>query len=343
MPATVPDTFSSPVRAGIASGLPVRGVQWAQAGRALNWLLGRGRIILPATRVEGSGVAPSSTATYRAQIWTREQARHRCWHVVLRLAIGGDVALATITFPDGATADATLYDSEADRRIAFAGFYTVEEVASPANGPVAVEITLASDAGSTDDVYIDAISCFELPRREIGADGTDYGVDLGTVTADSPIYDDAGKSVGGIARGIVRAQAYDPRCLFTYMRASGDGLSTSSGAFVALFDEGPVVQPSQQFIGETLRPCSVYVYAYCDAATTGEVKLTAASGDTLTLSVTSTSGAWVSGTIDCYAEDLSASDGRRSTTTEILTVEARVASGAGAIYVESICVAETRT
>lgn len=343
MPATVPETFSSPVRAGIASGLPVRGVQWTQAGRALNWLLGRGRVILPATRVEGSGVAPSSTATYRAQLWTREQARHRCWHVALRLASGGGVALATITFPDGATATATLYDSEADRRIAFAGFHTVEEIASPTNGPVAVEITLANDATSTDDVYIDSISCFELPRREIGADGTDFGVDLGTVTADSPIYDDAGKSVGGVARGIARAQAYDPRCLFTYMRASGDGISTSSGAFVALFDEGPAVQPSQQFIGETLRPCTVYVYALCDVGTAGEVRVTATSGDSVTLTVTSTSGAWVSGTLDVYAEDLSTADGRRSTTTEILTIEQRTTSGAGSIYTESISVAETRT
>lgn len=345
MTVIVPTTFPFPSRAGIASGKPVRGVQITALARAANYLLGRGAVLIPATRLEGTAIAPGSTATYRAQLWQKMQGHHRAWEIrpIVSPSTGG-TATFTFTDPSGGTLTTSVLESDPAFRVYSTGTMHAETVptADWANGPTAVEFTFANDVASTGDLVVEGLSCFELPRSTLARDGADYGVDQDTTAAGLPIFDDVGLSIGGVSRAIGPAQLYDPRSLFHYMRASGDGLSVT-GTWAPLFDEGPVIQPSHQFRSETLRPVSVYVYALCDVGTAGEVRVTMASGDTLTLTVTSTTGAWVSGTVDAYAEDLSTADGRRASTDEIATFEARTTSGAGAIYVESISVGETRT
>lgn len=344
MTADVALDFPFSTRSGIVSGAPVRAGQWTRNARCLNWLLGRSRCLIPATRVEGSGIAASATATFRVQLWPRAQARFRLWHVVIRAGVG-DSATGTFTDPSGGALDWTYYDVDPSARVVTTGFFHVETLPSPwSSTPVADAFTVSNDASSDGPVYVESVQCWELPRLRLNADAADLGVDVDTLGAGLPIYDDVGESIGGVARGIGTAQLYDRRALFYWLRpANGGGAEVKSGTWTALYEEGPVLQPSMQFRAETLRPCDVYVSAYCDSGTAGEIRFTMTSGDALTLAISATSSTWVSGTIDVYAEDLSTSDGRRSTTWDIATVEVRRTSGAGSVWIDSICIAETRT
>lgn len=339
MAADVAYDFPFVDRAGIANGKPVRGGQWAACGRSLNWLLGHGNILIPATRVEVGSVAAGETRSLEVQLWTTPQARYRVWYLRLQTTVGSGAATWTFTDPSGGTISGTLY-GDTDRS---AGITHVETITGAfLLGPVAKTVTLSNDASSTIGVTLEAMSCWEVPRDRIAADGVQYGADVDTIAAGLPIFDDVGLSIGGVIRGVPVAQSQGRRVLFAHLRLNKYETVVSATSFTDLFDEGPVCQPSHQFHKETLRPCDVYVYGFVPSGATGEVRFTAASGDTLTLTMTSTTGAWVNGTIDLYAEDLSTSDGRRALTDEIVTIAARRVSGSGSISIASIFIAERR-
>ena len=343
MVARVPRTFSQPSRLGIASGKPVRGVQMTGVADALAYLMGRGNVLLPATHPEGTAIAIAATATYHLQLFEKAQAKHRVWF--LRPLTTSGVAYGTFTDPSGGTATFTVYESAApEYRVASTGLFHVETIdTARVNGPTAVTITVANDATSTGTIVMQALACFELPRQSLEGDATDLGADPDTVRADLPIFDAPYLSIGGLSRAIGNAQLYDPRVLFAYLRKAGDGVDCKSASYTSIFDEGPVVQPSHQFHSETLRSVTAYVYAYCDVGTAGSVKFAATSGDSVSISVTATTGTWVSGSFDVYAEDLSTADGLRAATEEIVTVLAQRTSGAGSMWIETVMLVEART
>jgi hypothetical protein len=343
MSARVPVTFSQPSRLGIASGKPVRGAHMVGIGDATNYLLGRGTVLLPATHPEGSSIAAAATATYHVELWEKVQAKHRVWHLrpIVSPSTGG-WAQGTFTDPSGGTSVFDVLETDAERRVSVTGFFHVETIATRANGPTPVTFTLANDAASTGDIILQAVSCFELPRSELALDTTDVGADTDTMRADLPIFDGDNQSIGGLSRAIASAQAYDPRVLFAYLRKSGNGIDYKSGTQAEIFSKGPVIQPSHQYRGETVRTVYAYVYAYCDVGTAGTIKFLAASGDSVTINIVATTGTWVSGEFDVYAEDLSTADGRRSSTTEVVAILAQRTSGAGSIYIETIQLAESR-
>lgn len=343
MVARVPRTFSQPSRLGIASGKPVRGVQMTGVADALAYLMGRGNVLLPATHPEGTAIAIAATATYHLQLFEKAQAKHRVWF--LRPLTTSGVAYGTFTDPSGGTATFTVYESAApEYRVANTGLFHVETIdTARVNGPTAVAVTVANDATSTGTIVMQALACFELPRQTLEGDATDLGADPDTVRADLPIFDAPYLSIGGLSRAIGNAQLYDPRVLFAYLRKSGDGLDCKSASYAAVFDEGPCIQPSHQFRGETVRSVTAYVYAYCDVGTVGQLKFTAASGGTVGFNVTATTGTWHTASFNVYAEDLSTANGLRAATEEIVTVLEQRASGAGSMYVETVMLVESRT
>ena len=343
MTARVPVTFANPSRLGIASGKPVRGAHMVGVGDALNYLLGRGTVLLPATHPEGSSIAAAATATYHVELWEKEQAKYRIWYLrpIVSPSTGG-WAQGTFTDPSGGQLVFDILETDAEHRVISTGIFHVETITTRANGPTPVTVTLANDAASTGDIVLQSLACYELPRTELALDATDLGVDTDTMRADLPIFDAPYLSIGGLSRTIASAQAYDARVLFAYIRKAGNGIEYKSGTQAAIFDEGPVIQPSHQYRGETVRKVYALVYAYCDVGTAGTIKFLAASGDSVTINIVATTGTWVSGEFDVYAEDLSTADGRRSSTTEIVTILAQRTSGAGSIYIETIQLAESR-
>jgi len=345
MSARTPRAFSFPARTGIASGKPVRYGQHVQIGRALNYLAGRGTVLVPAMRSSNQLAAKNATTTYRLQLWSKVQATHRVWWVNLVAQSGP--CYCTFTDPSGGTIDVTALTpaTTSARMVTGPGFYHLETVTSPANGPVAASFTVYNSSSSASDVLLDGISCYEVPRLTLDL-ATEGGIDTDTIQPDAPIFDDVGLSIGGMSRAIGDALAYDPRTLFQWALGDNNGVTINAGAWAEVFEEGPVIQPSHLYRSETTRAIRCYVYGRSDVTTSADVKFTATSGANCTVSIpVNSGGAWYYADMSPgpYAEDLSTSDGRRSTTTEILKVEVSRTAGAGSAYLESISVGELRT
>lgn len=348
MVAIVPRDFPFPGRAGIASRKPVRGVHLMPVASALNYLRAYGTVVLPAMRL-APFVPPSTTYTFSGIFPLKTTTRHLVWYIEPRVDSG--VGELTFTEDSGGTITRRILTSVPSRRRISTGFFHVESLSGAPANPYTGGIrswTLGQSAAATADVYIDTIACFALPRETLLLDTDDVGLDVDTLRPDLPIFDDAYYSIGGISRALVAGEdtttnGYGTRALFAWARAQGQGITVTGGTFTDIFDEGPVIQPHHRFTAETLRACYANASGWTDAATTMEVRFTAASGDTFTKTIAyASSGSWgFPGQIDCYAEDLSAADGRRASTDEIVTIAARISAGAGNGYLEGLSIIDS--
>lgn len=335
MPARVPTRFAFPSRSGVASGKPVRAQQWSPLGDACNYLRGHSRVLVPHTTLDNA-IGASTTRTYTVPMQIATWMRHLAWHIRLR----STTAVATVVFtdPSGGTVTYTVAPLDADAGPRLSSRVHIETLSTPVTGSdyLATPRTITiqrTDAGGG-SVFVDSLGVTALSRETLDYSAADLGVDVDTLRSEYAIVAEDYKSVRGITQVIAEQddttlQGID-RALFFWTRPQGQGVSVTS-AWAAVFVEGPVVQASHRYLNETLR--RVYCGATGKVTTAGdtlEVRFTAASGDTVTETLTATtSGTWgTPAELDVYAEDLSTSDGRRSSTDEIVTIEARV-TGAG--------------
>lgn len=351
MPTTVPLRFPFPVRTGIASGKAIRAHQIRAIGEGLVYLRGHSRVLIPATSID-TALPASTTHTYTLPVQRAAWMRHLEW----RFALRSTTATATVVFtdPTGTTSTHTVmpFDAEALPRVSWRTHVeTLSGTTDTDDLAVARTFTFQRTDAGAGSVYVDGLSCTALGRAALEFDADDAPVDTATLSPDWPIASGIDyTSLGGVV-ALMRDQdtttnhGYTDRHLFAWARPQGQGLAVTS-SWAAVFGEGPVVQASHRYIGETLR--RVYVTATGKVTASGdtlEVRFTAASGDTATATVTATtSGTWATSTaLDVYAEDLSTSDGRRSSTDEIVTVETRV-TGAGVKTgsLEGLCIYESR-
>lgn len=300
------------------------------------YLRGHSRVLVPHTAIDHA-IPASTTRTYTVPMQIATWMRHLAWHIRLR----STSAVATVVFtdPSGGTSTYTVAPLDADAGPRLSSRVHIETLSTPVTSsdylatPRAITIQRTDSGGGS--VYVDSLGVTALSRDSLDYSADDLGVDTDTLRADLAISDESYKSVGGIVDVLAEQddttlQGLTDRALFFWTRPQGQGVSVTS-AWAPIFVEGPVVQASHRYISETLR--RVHCGATGKVTTAGdtlEVRFTAASGDTVTETLTATtSGTWgLPVELDVYAEDLSTSDGRRSSTDEIVTIEARV-TGAG--------------
>lgn len=352
MPVTVPRRFSFPARTGIASGKAIRAHQLRSIGEGLVYLRGHSRVLIPATAVD-TALPASTTHTYTLPVQRASWMRHLEWRIALR----STSAVATVVFtdPSSGTSTHTVIPSDADvlPRVTWrTHIETLSGTTDTGDDATARTFTLQRTDAGAGSVYVDGIQCTAVGRAALEFDADDAPVDTATIVADWPIASGIDyTSLGGVVemmrdQDTTTGHGYTDRHLFAWARPQGQGLAVTS-SWAAVFGEGPCVQASHRYIGETLR--RVYVMATGKVTASGdtlEVRFTAASGDTATATLTATSsGTWSTSTtaLDVYAEDLSTTDGRRSSTDEIITIEARV-TGAGVKTgsLEGLCIYESR-
>jgi hypothetical protein len=337
MTATVPERVWYPERSGVLVGDPVRGPHWSSIAPALNHLLGRGGTLIPWTSLNES-LLKSATHTYRFTIWPRYQATHRVWLVsaVGSSAISG--SQLTFTDPSGDSSSFVVGEDESWVR---SPHLHVEEIAARTSSETQVLVTISNATSPSENATTLGIACFEIPRPELAVDANDYGIDLATIGGGLSIYEDQGKSLGGVGQAISHAVAATRRRgLFHFARRAGGGnLAFSGGAYAELLSFRPTFLDRFLYASNTVQTVPVRIYTRSGAGTTGNVRLTMANGDTLTFAITAAdSGTWRTGSIDVHAEDLSTADGRRSTTWDTCTVEGQRTAGANSLYLESMSI-----
>jgi hypothetical protein len=310
---------------------PIGAAQWADIARAQNWLLVGGSMQLacwgPTTYV---GVEAANSETIRAYCWPRPQCFARLWTFVMK----GAGAFGTIETADGEHSYATNPDESAT-------VIQIPELVTDTT-PTGEEISVVVNVDASSNVVkIQSVVCTEIPLKRAAKSGDASGLGVHESSLDK--WKQIGeldastteqRSVGGVMR--VAAQNWESqhalrRKLFDWQLLTG--VSTSSSTFANLFRVNPSCQARHVVFGETSRPCRWAVYASASASA-GEVRLTSSiDGSTNTISVTSTTPAWVqsSTAFNCATDNTSATGWIRGSR-ETCQIDVRATSGNLVIY-----------
>lgn len=343
MTATVPLRASLPRRDQVLPGRSVRAPTWQDLAGATHWALGRGAQLIPFGSPCGVALSDGVRYTFEWRVRPRYQTHCRRWTISAYADAGG--ADLTIQAPTGGT---ILTQAIGDISRHARPIDYVERLGAQADATTNLTLDI-EPTGS--DVYIASIGCDEIPRLSLGVSANDKGMDLVRLRPSEPIWADEGGADEGLQQLFdsldvnqeigrrVGHLAWSVPYLADGISTDAFALSTSSGTFANLF---PLAVPflarpgrlSAAGVLPTTQNLAVHVHARNSVAgTSGEVRVTMASGASTTIAITGTSYAWFSGTIAVHAEDMTTSDGRRSATWDDATIEHRRSAGAGTVHV----------
>lgn len=310
----------------------------------VNHLLGRGGQLIAAYAVNDD-LPGSTTWTFNFKIWPRLQAWRRRWCVWMHTQdSASSYATANVTAGSASAVGVAAFIT----RTLAAPFVFDETLSSRAAGETTTTLVIENTTAAT-EITIVAIACVEIPRPTLPADGTDYGAVIESCRGGAPISDEVGLSVGGEVDSLAQALTTARRgALFHWSvdTTSSGVLTTTSGSLSDVFDVKPILLARKLYQTSTTGVSYWRIYAKAsDGTTSGEVVLTATSGDTLTITIptSTTSYTWLpasNGDLDVDCEDLAANDGRRSTRWDEITVQWRRTAGAGTLSLAAMCCGE---
>lgn len=287
----------------ITTGTPVLGSTWRAQQNTINYLTAKGGQLVVANQPNLT-ITAGSSHTLRYYVYPRAIHARRVW-VISVSSVGARSAVAV---QDGATAQASYFVSLASTAtggnwntlgdqpppLIYIGEYT--RTSTP--GEISIVI-----GATTVDAIVYRVACFEMPRArlELGEsenaalfNGSGFGI---YETAESGIY--------GIGQAVDAGRTKHRRANFHWWDYTG--VSNATTSFVDLFALPPKVLARA---GSTVDGTTKTVAWAAYVATTGgdaEVKVTAASGDTDTITANG-AAAWYTGTIAIDREDLTDAD-----------------------------------
>lgn len=324
-PPRVPDS-------SIKSGLLVRSSDWSDIAQYHNWLTGRGGQLICGC-APNLAVGSGATDTFRFYVRPRHAHWHRLWYIwVLPVVSDSRVSVKSI-LPLAGSAQVYRVSSENQSKLLKYSF--ANSSPNETEAEAAIEIAVATGGA----IRVHNIACFEVPRVQLDALATDYGANENTVQRGNIIYD--GEADLRSATGIVHVAEHvgGKRTGNAMLRRHGyfwsvddsDAKQTSLTSFQNMQSTAkPQLLGRIYNSGQTAKRYKVRVRATNSGPveTGGQVKFTMTSGATATITVSSTSFAWTSAVDlqpDC--EDLAASDGRRSSRHDEVTIQFKAEAG----------------
>ena len=202
------------------------------------------------------------------------------------------------------------------------------------------------DVNGTPIVY--GVAVHELPRAELqqSSAGGEYGTDSSSCMPRMPITDADNGSLGGVARAIHAGQCIARRAgLYTFAVDEADAIVNNSGSFAAVFNLPVPILTRKRNYTTTTGVTEWRLWARCTSAgTTGQVRLTAASGATVTIGITgaltTAFGLWPApptvADLAVDAEDVTTVDGRIAGAWDEVTIEAQRTGGTGDVEIAGI-------
>lgn len=319
---------------GVVSGAPVQATEWASIVSAYDTLAGAGSVLIP-WHAPMTSIAASGSKTYQYRVWPRHAATHRAWCVSI-VATTSTPGSATVTL-GGGTSTGFLFSDAAPRTVRI-----IEELSSQSASESTASLT--ATLGATTGAKVVGVSCWELPRPSIAMPtgpafdltASDAGLDQTVARPGLPVADDyQGLGVGYISHVLdsLRDETRRPGLI-----AGAPFASSTSGTFAAVFAAPTVVLGRFLYRGQLSSTMQLASFVRTsDATTSGELRFTMASGAVTTLGFSGTTATTlIRGQIAIDAEDLTASDGRRSSRDDTCTVELRRSAGAGTVYVDTL-------
>lgn len=346
MTTRVPFVPPQPPTTAVMGGRPVSSSTWTNASEQVNYLLGHGAQIIPATHMHVA-ISAGASKDLRFKVVMPYAATTLLWVVALRSSHATASSTVAISTPTGGTA--VSYGVGAAR--GSAPIRHIEQRTSKVGTATEISIRIAP---TVQGVYVESVSCFAMPRLSLALDSTDYGVDSASQMPRQPIYSASfgtglGLSVlaGTAATCLTRAR----RCGLMHMPIpdnSTDAFAVT-GATNLYGDSTPIgcapALARKLYGSSTTGTLTAEVLAWQSGAggtTYGVCNATTVSGATLTVNLgtagsrLTTTPTWYSGTVAVDCEDLTASDGRRSTRWDDTLWTANRTAGADTIYIATI-------
>jgi hypothetical protein len=301
----------------IVAGAPVRAQHWLDCAYLAHWVAGRGQVIVPGHSVRYD-LTGTVTMRYRVPLSGRAIARVACLGIRSKT---GTARSVTVTMGSGTTT-ATVGLLTLGSQVPI---YVQDDGVTRTDAVSDITITVTGT-----DVFIESCTVWEVPRVSLSRDATDNGVAMDSLFPRRGIVDSGAQSVRGVA---ALMQAIDGRRIGHFARW-GEVLATTSATFVSLTHAPYRVVPRVN--NGALRSIRVYLYGLVSVGgTTGEWRATAASGDSATAVISSTTAAWSSVDIDVTAEDPDKPDGIDAGGYDTVQLAWRRTAGAGTVGVES--------
>lgn len=331
VPPMVPDRGAATRR----NMRPVIGTgQWSEQGEQASWLLSRGSALV-CMGPELTPLTPGDDFDFRFKCLPHAQNTKRLWSV--SFASDDNGASGKIKSLDGGTTYesfvvptlfATL-PSHTSRIVHFVTDNSDDDV--DGNGHSEFGIKISMDATSPEETYVTSITCTELPVPYVEPDdfpgGTYKYPAQQSLRTGEPIYDDEGDQFTGPAgvQRATKAAEEDARRAVLFTCHEYPAVTETGSTFVDAFEEPIPVLARRRYSTDGAGNRTIKVWCYVIGV--GQVRLTAATGDTTTLTYNTPSDyEWQVADLDIDAENLAslATDGGlRSATRDTVRVEIR--------------------
>ena len=313
---------------GIDSGATVSGGKWGVGADLINNLRMGGGQLVCATAINHT-ITSGSNHTMRFRVWPRATNTRAVWVVFMSSTAATAVASVTLTgdtdsavFPvaQQVTTLATPFTSLslAPMPIIFEEDHSALAATSP------TEMTL--DVAAADaDVIVQSIACFEVPRVRAEVGGSE--LIAGNVAAGFAITDGLDHALYGIAAAAEDWKTTITRKAFDWY--SPTPFENATTTFNPVFVLPPRVLMPRFGTAAGVTGAIRWAALVGNAGGSSEVRATAASGGTSTLSAASGAAAWVSGTLTVDREDLTTDMGGQTGRDEgdAITFDVRRVSG----------------
>ena len=324
----------------ILAGKPVRARDWQITSQLSNWLVSRGRALVPAYRPVGISQSLTAGSAYEYAYWMEPSyyAVDRLWSVV---ASGRDIAIAA-----GGATSINAFGGQSPANLPLAPNWVppvtvIERMSSHSSTGATVKLQLPPPNAAA-GVY--QLACAEFPRYQLAITSADDGVDPTQFASSQPIqrrdYDNLWDVSQDTTHGL--------RCLInTAVPHKVAGLtstiytySSSSATFAGVFAEGVPALGRVRYRGDTTKAIAMRAYCWVSAGGAGEIRSDYDGTTGAATAVTNTTPAWKSvASLTIDAEDLDVTDGRRGSAWKLLNLDFRATSGT--IYVASVSAHES--
>lgn len=299
----------------ILNGVPVSSRAWQNMAHLANYCAGRGSSQIPAY-YPGNTITAGSSGTYRYRFAGTQNTLSRVWFVRVRSASSTQDTEITITV-DSQTA-VGIFDDARDQR----ALTLVETITTPADtGTMSLQIDVTSGVANA---IVESIACYDIPRTELelGASPADNAVHTDSVRAGAPIYDEDAAGSGGTrsVQGLIDAypfyasttdNPYPHRNQWQWAVPVADAIAETSGTYTTISHMNLQYLVKKRQVIESVNRATFYAYAKVDSGSANVKFRSQGAIDLVALTITSTTGAWVSSEYTSFAcEDLAEDDGR---------------------------------
>jgi hypothetical protein len=337
----------------IRAATPVLGLgQWYEMALAQVWLLAHGGTLV----MHGPYTDMDASQGFPCAVYSHPQNLTWLWVVTLSRTSTGANVFGHFVGAGGTTLGEWQLDSSIPNNTPQHFTFTEVFASVSEDFEFIPEVNVDSTSHACDLIGLHG---YELPAHDVTVFGSADTpiVEPKTCTTHAPIYEAAGsahESVAGLAEVLYALSSGagligEARRVTLYSWASPVGVSTTSGSLVAapIYESAPSIVARHMYNGVNTSTVRVRVYALVEGApNTGEIVITAATGGTVTLTITSASLDWYGGNLTVETEDLARNDddgGLRGGTRETFTVQYRTTGGSTAIGLFALFIGESET